>query len=260
MFLECPRLEGTSYIKPPLEFSQRSFPFDDKEPIIQENINRNLMQLPFRAANLQEVEDKTPSHGQLFDLEDNLFKKDFDLFSIRLGLKKLAEFQQTSSGNYWEKIRKIPILAKEFQECPKNEITKEMIENLEKKLQEREKMSEEKKTKTSQQYCKQTSTLFKASLDQKLYNEQCRDLKKVSNKLLRSYIEETNASPENLHKSTDILVIREDTLNKLPEILMKIPENSLFILPLLPQNVYQASYLWLLQDLLLSKIFSKVFI
>lgn len=218
------------------------------------------MQLPLRTANLQEVEDKTPFHGLLFDLEDNLFKKDFELFAIRLGLKKIAEAQQKFSGNYWEKISKIPILAKEFQDCHQNEITKEMIENIEKKLQEKEKIVEEKKNKTSQEYCKQTSTLFTASLDQMLYNEQCRDLKRVSNKLLRSFIDETNVFPEDLHKSIDFLVIKHENPNKLTEILTKIPENTLFILPLLPQNVYHASYLWLLQDILLTKSFAKVFI
>lgn len=244
---------------------QRKFRFDEQDEIIKENVNRNLIQLPVRTANFREIEDKNPYHNILFDLEDELFQKDWSLFSLKLAKKRINSCEDPKDPQELKKLTKIPLLAKEISKCPAD-LTKSVLEDIHTEFTSQEVTEREKRMKIASKVQQETQIFFQASLDQQLFLEKAQDLMKISNKVFKNSVLEQRFSEiteeRKFYKTLDLLEIDynpdilwekiQHTINGCNE------EKPVFTLPLFAKETYQIAYTWLLEDLILTKVFAKV--
>ena len=154
-------------------------------------MNRELVQMPYRNASSSECEDKTDYHNNLYDLEDQLFMKDFTLFQLKF-LKSLvsklkAEVNLEKTAVLCEKIKRNPVFPSiKVDKLVSNADFELLMRNIEKN----EVLIKEKRQKIALNYIPQTKKYITAALDQLLFNQKRRDLKHLMNKSLMNLIEE----------------------------------------------------------------------
>lgn len=104
----CSRINGSSYVMPPDSYL-RKFEKDKNEPILFENLNRNLLQIPFRCADAYPCEDKNDYLYAYYELEDSLYSQKFLIFNIKYIIKILNELisMDINEKDYMRKLKSI---------------------------------------------------------------------------------------------------------------------------------------------------------
>lgn len=106
----CSRINnGSSYVKPPDSYFEKKFEKDKNEPILFENLNRNLVQIPFRCADVYPCEDKNEYLYAYYELEDSLYNQKYLIFNIKYINKILNELisMDINEKCYMRKLKSI---------------------------------------------------------------------------------------------------------------------------------------------------------
>ena len=247
----------TSYVRFPSSFPLAPFRVSAPE------LNRTLFQVPYRHASPTPCEDKTDYHSLLFELEDQLLSKDFDLFQLRhikSQVQRALQLEGASAerAKVLEKVTKNPIYtAVKVEKLD----SKEDLEGLERNIAKLEQLTRDKRAKLSGAYPTQVAKFLPGALDQLLFNVKRNDLKPLLNKTILEMIG-TRFLEHRLTIEPEVYCSVEDMELDWEEALKSERERSVkagMLLPLLSRNAYQRAHNLIVANLSLNKVFLKVF-
>lgn len=218
--------------------------------------------MPYRHASPTPCEDKTDYHGLLFELEDQLFNKDFDLFQLRL-LKTQVQKSLDLEGSTAERRRLL-------EKATRNPIygavkvdrleTKEDLEGLLRNIERLQSLNRERRGKISSGYAGQVQKYLPGALNQLLFNGKKKDLKPLLNKSLLEIIEtrfmeqRVSIDPEMYCSIDDVELDWEEAIRS--ERVRAVKAGLL--MPLLGRKAYQRAHNLIVSNLSLNRVFLKV--